>query len=31
MKLSYSGIRETKAWEEAGISLPSYDPALLAS
>ena len=30
MKLSYSGIRETKAWEEAGISLPSYDPALLA-
>ena len=30
MKLSYDGIKDTAAWEEAGINLPSYDPQLLS-
>ena len=30
MKLSYSGIKDTAAWEQAGIKLPSYDPQLLS-
>ena len=27
MKLSLEGLKDTKAWQEAGISLPSYDVA----
>ena len=30
MRLSYSGIKDTAAWEQAGIRLPSYDPQLLS-
>ena len=30
MKLTLQGLQDTKAWEEAGIALPSYDPALIA-
>ena len=27
MKLSLEGLKDTKAWQAAGISLPSYDVA----
>ena len=30
MKLTYAGIRDTAAWEKAGIELPAYDPAEIA-
>ena len=25
MKLSYAGIQDRRAWEEAGVRLPSFD------
>ena len=30
MKLSYDGIKDAAAWEQAGINLPSYDPQALS-
>ncbi|MBQ6065612.1 MAG: mannitol dehydrogenase family protein [Clostridia bacterium] len=30
MKLTYEGLRETEKWRQAGIALPSYDPAAAA-
>ncbi len=30
MKLNYDGLKDRQAWEEAGVLLPSYDPAVLA-
>lgn len=30
MKLTLEGLRDTAAWQEAGIALPGYDPAKLA-
>jgi len=30
MKLTLNGIKDTASWEAAGVSLPSYDPAVLA-
>ncbi len=30
MKLTYEGLKDVKAWENANISLPSYDPKELA-
>ena len=30
MKLTLEGLRETAAWQQAGIALPGYDPAKLA-
>ena len=31
MKLNYIGLKDTEAWERAGIALPPYDPAKLAA
>ena len=31
MELSWNGLQDRKAWEEAGIRLPSYDPAACAA
>ena len=30
MKLTLEGIKDRKVWEEAGISLPSYDVGAVA-
>ena len=30
MKLTIEGLKDKKAWEEAGIELPSYDVAAVA-
>lgn len=30
MRLTYDGLKDSKAWQKAGIELPPYDPAKLA-
>ena len=31
MKLSYEGLKDTAAWEKAGIQLPAYEPRSIAA
>ncbi len=31
MRLSYSGLKEKEQWEQAGITLPGYDPEQIAA
>ena len=31
MKLTYAGLKDREAWEKAGITLPGYDPEVLAA
>ena len=31
MRLSYSGLKEREQWEQAGITLPGYDPEQIAA
>ena len=31
MKLNYNGLKDAQAWKAAGITLPNYDPEMLAA